>query len=167
MERVSVCVPIRGHTNGGYLDYGEKGSIGLLPVLNAYVNQNSLANIISMRDLEWYYRVYKDSLRSSSFFVVVSQNKILEFKCLSNGLYGFDVTKGSNLNSIHTHTSFHHSFFTTVEANKKYFSNNKVEGAERARELQGRIGWPSDEQFKRFSLDMEIPSSMHQLLQKT
>ena len=149
MEGVSVCVPIRGHTNGGFLDYGEKGNIGLLPALDAYLNCTSLANIVSMSDLERYYRVYKDSMKSSSFFVVLSDDKVLEFQRLSNGLYGFDVTTGSNLNNVHTHSFIHRTFFTTVEENKKYFSTNEVEGAETARQLQGRIGWPSDAQFKK------------------
>ena len=149
MVGVGVCLPIRGHTNGGFMDYDKRGHIKLLPALTAYFNSKSLANILSMADLERYYRVFKDSQHSSSFFVFISDDYILEFKQLSNGLYGFDVNSSSNLNRIHTSTSFHHLFFSTVKANKRFFSNAEVEGAEKARILQGRIGWPSDAEFKR------------------
>lgn len=136
MDGVGVCLPIRGHTNGGFLDYKEKGCIKLLPALNAYFNSKSLANILSMADLERYYRVFKDSKTSSSFFVHASEDTIFEFKQLSNGLYGFDVDSSSNLNCVHTPTSSHHLFFSTVKANKKFFSNAEVEGAENARTLE-------------------------------
>ena len=85
MVGVSVCSQMRGHTNGGFMDYNEKGCIKLLPALNAYLNSKSLANILSMSDLERYYRVSKDSRYSSSFFVFVSTDSVLEFKQLSNG----------------------------------------------------------------------------------
>ena len=73
----------------------------------------------------------------------------MEFKKLGNGLYGFDVDNDNKLNTVHTHSSFHHLVFTTVRSNKKYFSNTEVEEAERARILQGKMGWPSDAQYKK------------------
>ena len=38
--------------------------------------------------------------------------------------------------------------FSTVAVNKSYCSADEVRGAELARTLQGRVGWPSDQQFK-------------------
>jgi len=77
------------------MDYSEKGDIELLQAVHAYLNSDSLANILSMSDLTRYYRVFADSKYSSSFFVFISKDCILEFKKLGNGLYGFDADNGS------------------------------------------------------------------------
>ena len=67
MKGMSVCGIIRGHTNGGFMNYNEKGDIELLAAIQAYHNSDSLANILSMSDLTRYYRVFTDSKYSSSF----------------------------------------------------------------------------------------------------
>ena len=42
------------------------------------------------------------------------------------------------------------TFFSTVAANKACFTRAKVEGANRARILQGKLGWPSTADFKSY-----------------
>ena len=66
----------------------------------------------------------------------------MEFKCLGRELYCFDtVLEPETIKPKHTY------FFSTVAANKECYSLSEVQGAENARKLQGRIGWPSDTQF--------------------
>ena len=90
MKGVNVCGTIRGHTNGGFMDYNEKGDIELLPAIQAYHNSDSLANIISMSDLTRYYRVFKDSNYSSSFLYLSpmtvywsSRNLVMDYMVLT------------------------------------------------------------------------------------
>ena len=90
MKGVNVCGTIRGHTNGGFMDYNEKGDIELLPAIQAYHNSDSLANIISMSDLTRYYRVFKDSKYSSSFLYLSpmtvywsSRNLVMDYMVLT------------------------------------------------------------------------------------
>ena len=66
----------------------------------------------------------------------------MEFKCLGRELYCFDTVLGPK--TIKPKPTY---FFSTVAANKECYSLSEVQGAESARTLQSRIGWPSDTQF--------------------
>lgn len=41
-----------------------------------------------------------------------------------------------------------YSFFSTVASKKDFFSHLEIEGVDKARILQSRLGWLSDQQFK-------------------
>ena len=45
-----------------------------------------------------------------------------------------------------------YSFVSTVATNKEYFTQPKIEGADNARLLQGRIGLPADQDYKIYLL---------------
>ena len=107
-----MCAGIRAYSNGGSLDYTKKGNVKVLPKIKAYVNGNSLANIIGFCDLVDHYRVTLNSSNGDYFFVYVTDTEGMRFKRLSNGLYGFD-TAVDKLETIipgipvtHTHLSF-------------------------------------------------------------
>jgi len=87
-----VCKGIRAYSNGGSLDSTKKGNVKVLPKLEAYVNGNSLANILGMSDIVANYRVTFDSLNGKFFAVHISDSEVMVFKRLSNGLYGFDTS---------------------------------------------------------------------------
>jgi len=42
---------------------------------------------------------------------------------------------------------------TTVRSNKEYFTKKEIQGADRARILQGDIAWPSTRDFKHYIAD--------------
>ena len=65
----------------------------------------------------------------------------IHFKCLSRGLYYVDM---DNLNDHKCKNSDAIQMFLTVQANKEFFSNAEIEGAENARKLQQRLHYPSD-----------------------
>ena len=54
MLKVAECEVITAYSNGGSLEYGECGRVKLLSALNAYVNEDSLANILSMKDVKTF-----------------------------------------------------------------------------------------------------------------
>jgi len=70
----------------------------------------------------------------------------LRFEKCGHGLYFLDTTKTTPNNT--NGTVIDYSFFSTVASNKEYFSRREIEGADTARLLQGRLGWPSTGQYK-------------------
>ena len=52
------------------------------------------------------------------------------------GMYYFDTNR---YNQVPVNAYY---FLSTIKYNKSYFSQNEIEGADRALDLQGKIGWP-------------------------
>ena len=75
-----MCAGIRANSNGGSLDYTKKGNVKVLPKIKAYVNGNSLANIIGCCDLVDNYTVTFDSRNGDYFFVHVTDTEGMRFK---------------------------------------------------------------------------------------
>ena len=145
LGNIKLCNGIWAYSNGGSMDYNECGDVSILPALTAYHNPDSLANILSMKEVAKYYRVVMDTEQNNSIFVFISETEYLQFDQIGNGLYCFDtLSKTKQITELPLHTCF----FSTVAANKASYSLREVQGAELARTLQARVGWPSDEQFK-------------------
>ena len=145
VEGVGVCDAIQGFSNGGgRMEYNESGQVGILPAITTYIHDDSLANILSLKRVKTFYRVTMDTARDNSITVHLDNGYTLLFKELAIDLYGFDVDRDKIIPPSITHTSL----FTTVSENKKYFSNSEIDGVIKARELQGRVGWPSDQVFR-------------------
>lgn len=142
---VTDCDEMRAYSNGGHLDYNKDATVQLLPALRAYHNTNSLANILALSSVTAHYRVVMDSQAEDALFVHV-ENDILRFEKCGHGLYFLDTTKTTPNNT--NGTVIDYSFFSTVASNKEYFSRREIEGADTARLLQGRLGWPSTGQYK-------------------
>lgn len=88
-----MCDGIWAYSNGGSLDYKRKGNVKALPKLEAYVNSNSLANILGMSDIvNSGYHVTFGSKHGDFFAVHLLDSKVMVFKRLANGLYGFDTS---------------------------------------------------------------------------
>ena len=144
LEDIQLCDEIRAYSNGGYMDYFEDGVVSVLPALSAYYNPDSLANILSLSEVAQFYRVIMDTERSNSITVILSDLLYITFDKAGQGLYAYDTAVKPKAVS----ESPHFCMFTTVAANKDSYSLAEVQGAETARQLQARIGWPSDAQFK-------------------
>jgi hypothetical protein len=126
---------MRVFTNGGSQDYSEIGTLKLFP-FNVYYNPRSLANILSLAQVSEMFRVTMDTNEAHTMMVHVSPNLILRFQQCGSGLYYYDTAANeSNSNVIS------YSFLSTVRNNKDYFNRQEIEGVDRARILQGNIGW--------------------------
>ena len=177
LSDIAPCDGMRAYSNGGSLDYHHMGTVNLFPAIEAYYNAESLANILSLSCVSNFYRVTMDSQNRNCLTVHVTNDSVLHFQQCGVGLYRLDSTapaepkhvqfvqqstvsidspsvppvsrpiaepKEDNLNnSVSAYT-----FFSTVASNKEFFSRLEIEGADRARVLQGRLGWPSDQLFK-------------------
>ena len=76
---------VRAFTNGGHIDYSEKGQLLLFP-MTTYFNKDGIANILSMADVSVLYRVTQDTAISDSIFVHIDHDHTVPFKRCSRGL---------------------------------------------------------------------------------
>ena len=126
------------------MDYFEDGVVSVLPALYVYHNPDSLANIISLSEVAQFYRVVMDTERSNSITIMLSTTHCITFNKVRQGLYAYDTAVKPKTISETPHICM----FSTIAANKESYRLAEVQGAEEARQLQARIGWPSDALFK-------------------
>ena len=83
-------------------------SLQLLP-LNVHFNSTSLANILSLSEVESHYQVTMDTTFESAFNVHINDHTILKFLKCGTVLYYFDTAK-ANKSPVNTY-----SFLSTVK----------------------------------------------------
>jgi hypothetical protein len=116
---------------------------------DVYFNPNSLANILSLAQVQKMFRVTMDTAEEPTMMVHLSDDLILKFTQCGSGLYFYDIKEiSANVNS--------YSFLSTVRSNKDYFNRKEIEGADKARLLQGNIGWPSTQDLKELIASNQI-----------
>ncbi|GFH62209.1 hypothetical protein CTEN210_18685 [Chaetoceros tenuissimus] len=143
VENIRACEDgegIRAYSNSGSTDYNHEADVTLLPAMQTYYNSSGIANVLSFFEVQKFYHVKFDSKVKNEFYVRTYVDTLLRFKCLSRGLYYVDM---DNLND-HICSESHVLLFSTVKANKEFFSNAEIKGAENARILQQRLHYPSD-----------------------
>ena len=106
-----------------------------------------------------FYRVTMDSQQRNCLTVHIYEHEGYDFVKCGAGLYRLDssdpVYRVGPPPSVSTDVSDNqnnqpvsaYSFFSTVASNKEFFSPLEIEGADKARILQSRLGWPSDQQL--------------------
>jgi hypothetical protein len=135
---------MRVFTNGGSQDYSEIGTLKLFP-FNVYYNPRSLANILSLTQVSEMFRVTMDTDDAPTMMVHVSPDIILRFQQCGSGLYYYDTAANAHNSNV-----ISYSFLSTVRNNKDYFNRQEIEGADKARILQGNIGWPSTKDMQNY-----------------
>ena len=148
---IRTCDPFNTFSNGGGMTYTDKGTIDVFKELECYYNPECLVNIISLDLLQRKYHTVFDSEKKNAFTVEVSDTVTITFEGFGSGLYFF------NLNTPVTAYPF--SLLNTVKENKEFFSRREVEAAEAAREQQGQIGWPSDQEYHEIIRDNLLKNS--------
>ena len=68
------------------------GSVNLFPAIEAYYNEESLANILSLSSVSSFYQVMMDSQKKNCLTVHVSNDFVLNFQKCGVGLYRLDST---------------------------------------------------------------------------
>jgi len=130
---------MRAYSNSGHLDYEQHGSVNFLPAMQAYYNRNSLANILGLSSVTQFYRVTIDSAKADRMLVHLTESEILHFNKCGNGLYFLNLDPSNKTKQSVSPYSF--------ASNKEFFSRREIEGADKARIVQSRIGWPSNQEF--------------------
>jgi hypothetical protein len=138
---IADCPALTTHSNGGNMDYPKHGRIQAFPALTAYYNQNCLVNIISLDLLQEKYHVTFDSAADNVFLVELKDDVFVRFEGFGSGLYVCNLNDNVN---VYNHAI---SCLNTVSDNKSFYSRREIEGAERAREQQAQLGWPSDREY--------------------
>ena len=137
-------------TNGGTVVYNKIGDLNFLP-LKVYVNDNSLVDVLSMKDVLQIPDLYvtMDSGRENAIFVHFKK-RVFRFKEVPEGLYLFDGKINSTVanNSTNAQLFSYSSFLQLVKDNKKQFSLNEIKGADHARRQQQQMMWPGDNFFR-------------------
>ena len=148
VQEIKYCTAedsIRVHTNGGHMDFDKKGILKFFD-MPVFVNTNSLANILSLKDVTKRFRVTMESEVEKAMLVHVSKDKAYKFRECGQGLYFLDVHHPDTVNLKITKSNVNeYSFLNTVATNKEYFTRTEIKGADCARELQQTLGWPSDQ----------------------
>ena len=132
-------------TNGGSMVYTKDAELKIFP-MRVYVNEDSTANILSMKDLEdvpGLYITYDSRIKRG--FLVHYEDKVYTFEQSKEGLYFLEEQPRSNkLNK----KSAPYIFVQTVANNKTNYSSAEIRGADYARRQQQQMMWPSDSFFK-------------------
>ena len=140
-----VEVPLRLHTNAGTSVSRKRGMMGSL---RFWLNPDGIANVVALRALEEKYRVHYDSEAENRAFVVMVPNGPLRFeRCPDTGFPYIDLDE---LSAEHRAM-----LMQTVRGNYEGFTKREIARAKEARELQGRIGHPSDKDFNKLLKDKD------------
>jgi len=154
LSNLQSCEPFNTFSNGGGLVYNQKGSIASFPSLTAYHNPNCLVNIISLDLLQAAYHTTFNSEVSNAFTVQLDESNSITFEGFGSRLYFHNLNS-----SIIAYLYNNYNLLNTVSENKFFFSRSEIEGAEKAREQQGQLGWPSDQEYNEIICDNRMINS--------
>jgi hypothetical protein len=145
---IHTCEPqdeLTVFTNGGSKLFKKRGTLRLFP-LDVHFNKDSMATIVSMKDLASLanVRIHMDSHKERAIFVDFGASTF-KFQECQDGLYYYDTASKATKPKD---TVSNYSLLSTVAANKEFYTSNEIKGANSARALQQTIGWPSTSTFK-------------------
>ena len=146
VHNIQTCKPGAGLTvvtNGGAQTYDHKAKFNFLP-MNVHFNVHSIANILSLSDVANLpdTKITMDTSKAKEMYLH-HKDRVYTFKECVDGLYYWDTSSTKPKSSFS-----HYSFINTVAENKSQYTKKDVEGAKRARDIQGIIAWPTDKQFQ-------------------
>ena len=151
LSNITACEPFESLSNGGGLTFNQSGTLTQLPELTGYHHPEGLTNILSLDLVQAKYHVTFDSSTSNTFTLHVSHKKHIVFQGFGSGLYFCSNTKSDQPYSV--------SLLNSVSENKSFYTKREVKAAEAARDLQGRVGWPSDQEYHEIIRDNLITNS--------
>ena len=114
-----------------------------------WFDDRAIANIFGMVDLKKKFRVTFDSAKEDAFLVHMDGN-IIKFKCNQEGLYEYKPTEDykRSLKKPQDVTKRVSNMVSSVEENKKGYTERQFLRAKAARRLYHNVGTPSVENFK-------------------
>ena len=157
-----------GTNGGGSLTSRKKCNIPHLG--EHWFNEDSITNIIAMKDMTDKYRVTMDSAVEKALFVHLP-HKVVVFKQLKNNLYGMDPNDPSSSITTAEYEKKNIQLANIVTDNLKYMSERQRKRAKAARKVFQAIGTPTTQDLKsiiRMNLikDMEITTKDVNLAEK-
>ena len=140
---VDVCEadePLFSVSNGGWREVTKQGTFR--GIEDVWYDPGSLANILSLGLLDEQFRVQFDNALFDGFKVHREEGVIWQFKKFANGLYFYDTANGTKTELAN------YSLFNTVANLEKQYTKKEVAKAKLARNLQIRLGRPSQQRFE-------------------
>ena len=120
-----------------------------------WYNPESLANILSMAAVRKLCRITMDTAKEADIDVHRLDGSIMKFKEFESGLYYFDmkVSDNNSNKAVSVCTPPHFTFLETVAQNLTQFTPREIEGADKARALYRRLGYPAQKHFEHMLLN--------------
>ena len=140
---------LRFYSNGGHMDYIMRGTLDILPMV-IYVNDNSMANTFSIKEVADYFRVTMDTKEDHVMLVQYCKDKDYRFKEYGKGQYYLDLSNPEIIPLTTEGGDTDYYFLSTVNKNMEYFTRAEIEGAYRARDLQHLLRWTYDKKLINF-----------------
>mmetsp|Transcript_1239 Transcript_1239/g.1758 ORF Transcript_1239/g.1758 Transcript_1239/m.1758 type:complete len:570 (-) Transcript_1239:3022-4731(-) len=155
VKHIKQVEPITTYSNGGTMNYSWKGVFSFLPSCPAYYNKESLANKLSLSDVMEKYKVTMNSEIEHSIQVHLEKGQIMRFAQVGNGIFACDlsgpdcdVSKYDTSHMTLTPSTPHVCALTVGRQQLKY-SVPELKRADKAFDVQGRLGYVSKQQMKR------------------
>ena len=103
-----------------------------------WFDKKAITNIISVKNLAEQYRITYDSENGGEFKVHRQEHRQhdMRFVMHPSGLHYYDVKQKN------------YTFINTVVGNKEGFTKRQIKGAQEARELYAKLGYPSVKDYK-------------------
>ena len=138
-------------TNGGVVHTKLQGNLPGYGVV--WHHPEAITNILSLHRVQEKFGVTYDSANKNSF-LVHKPDGVREFRATAKGLYAL-VDKDPNKTGV--------QLLQTVKDNMKHFSKQSIEGAKKAKDLYGKVHFPSIPDFKnmvRYSVIKNYPITL-------
>ena len=121
------------------MDYTIGGTLEILP-MGIYVNDNNMANILSLKEMADYFRVDMYNKKDHTMLVYYNKDKANRFKECRKGLYYLDVSNPEIIPLTTESGNTDYSLLSTVNVNMEFFTCEDIEGADREHDLKNILG---------------------------
>ena len=129
IDSKSTVIPLEEHlriySNGGHMDYTIRGTLEIL-LMDIYVNDNSMVNILSLKEVADSFHVTMDTKEEHDMLVHHSEDKDFRLKECGKDLYYLDVSNPEIITLATERGDTDYSFFSTVNTNMEYFTRAEV-----------------------------------------
>ena len=95
------CSTLQSLSNVGVFEYTQCGSLDIIPDLELHYNPYSIANLLSVSVVTSKYCVTMHIGVEDAIIVHLENNQEIKFTCFGHGLYYFDTTKFSPMETPH------------------------------------------------------------------
>ena len=112
--------------------------------MGVYVNDNSMVNILSLKEVADSFRITMYTKEYHAMLVHYRNDKACRLKECGKGIYYLDISNPETILLTTESVDTFYYFLSTVNVNVDYFTHGENESAYRARDLQHILVWPSN-----------------------
>ena len=128
------------------MDYTMRGTLDILP-MDMFLKFNSMANILYLKEVADSFRVTMYTKEDHTMLVHYIKYWDYRFKECGKGLYNLNIYYPEIITLPTERGDTDYYFLSNVNVNMEYFTCADIEGADRARNLQQILVWPSNQKL--------------------